>query len=106
MPILQENSSPHPKYIPIINTPPIIEDLTFTLKPKTIIGHLMKDIKSVSPLIRSTDLKDVYQRNFTFTITYRHKTKPLTDQEIAPIRKKIVQSLYKKHSAQLVGNLS
>ncbi len=106
MPILQEKSSPHPKYIPIINTPPIIEDLTFTLKPKTIIGHLMKDIEKVSPLIRSIDLKDVYQQNFTFTITYRHQSKPLSDKEIAPIRKKIVQSLYKNHSAQLVGNLN
>lgn len=105
MPILQEKSSPHPKYIPIINTPPIIEDLTFTLKSKTVIGHLMKDIEKVSPLIRSIDLKDVYQQNFTFTISYRHKSKPLSDKEVAPIRKKIVQSLYKNHSAQLVGNL-
>jgi phenylalanyl-tRNA synthetase beta chain len=95
----------HPTYIPINNTPPIIEDLTFTLEDKSLVGHIIRDIKKVDPIISKVTQKDVYQQNHTFTIEYRHPEKPLSDQDIAPIRKKVVNTLKTKHQATLVGEI-
>ncbi|MBI4035171.1 MAG: hypothetical protein HY381_02130, partial [Candidatus Chisholmbacteria bacterium] len=82
-------SSLYPHYQPLPTTAPIIEDVTVTLSPQTHLGPVITAIKSVSPLIESVTLKDRYQDNFTFTITYRHPKNQLTDQDIAPLRAKI-----------------
>ena len=102
---LSKNSSTHPRYIPIINTPPIIEDLTFTLKPKTHLGEIIDEIINTSKFVETVDLKEIYQNNYTFTLTYRDPNKSLTDKRIAPIRKKIVANLKKSFSAKLKGSL-
>lgn len=110
--ILQNLSSKHPKYLPINLHPPIIEDLTFSIPAQTYVGPIIGNIKAISKLIEKVTIKDTYQKssssatNVTFTITYRHSNRPLTDQEIAPIRKKIVADIEKKVSAQLIGHLS
>ncbi len=62
-------------------------------------------ILGVSPLIESINLKDIFKQNYTFTITYRSKDKTLTNEEIAPIRKRIVSILEKKN-IPLIGKLS
>ncbi len=98
-------ASLHPLYVPVIDHPPIIEDLTFTIPHKTPIGPIISASQSVSPLIESVNLKDIYEQNHTFTITYRHPDKSLTDQEVAPIRKLIVTTLEKTFSAKLVGKI-
>jgi phenylalanyl-tRNA synthetase beta chain len=95
----------HPRYIPVIATPPIIEDLTFTLPPKTYLGEVIETISKQSQLIESVDLTKTYQQNYTFQITYRNPKKSLTDKDILPLRKKIVSALKKSFSAALVGKL-
>lgn len=96
----------NPQYLPVTNLPPIIEDLTFSILEKTHLGPVIETIKNISSLIQSVELKDVYQgRNYTFTIVYRHPERSLTDKELMPIRKKIVSSLGKAYSANLVGSL-
>jgi phenylalanyl-tRNA synthetase beta chain len=108
---LQKMSNSHPKYIPAVITPPIVEDLTFTLKAKTYVGQVMEEISLVSKLIVEVKLKDKYKlktkegENYTFTVTYRDPRRPLTDKELAPIRKKIVTALNNSFSASLVGKL-
>ncbi|MBI4034894.1 MAG: phenylalanine--tRNA ligase subunit beta [Candidatus Chisholmbacteria bacterium] len=87
-------SSLYPHYQPLPTTAPIIEDVTITLSPQTYLGPVITAIKSVSPLIESVTLKDRYQDNFTFTITYRHPKNQLTDQDIAPLRAKITTKIH------------
>jgi len=95
----------HPRYIPVVTTPPIIEDLTFTLPTKTFLGEVIDTINKQSKLIELVELTKVYHLNHTFQITYRNPKKSLKDRNIAPIRKKIVSSLRASHSAKLVGKL-
>ncbi|MFC1653526.1 phenylalanine--tRNA ligase subunit beta [Patescibacteria group bacterium] len=102
---LQNNSRTHPKYIPVITTPPVVEDLTFTLKENTYLGQLIEEVYLTSKLVEQVVHKDTYNNNYTLTITYRHSERPLTDKEIAPIRKKIVNNLLKSFKASLVGTL-
>lgn len=102
---LISSTSTHPRYIPVIAHPPIIEDLTFTLPPKTHVGPVIVAIKQVSPLIATVTLKDIFEHNYTFTVSYRSPKKSLTDKAITPIRQTIVTTLTKSFSASLVGNL-
>lgn len=92
------------KFQPIPTTQAIIEDLTFTITNQSY-ADIEKAIKSVSPLIESVDLKDIYQHNYTFTLTYRHPEKTLSNQDVSPIRRSIVSTL-EKLNLKLVGSLS
>lgn len=117
-------------YYPIPTQPPIIEDLTFTLPAKTHLGPIIEEIDLTSKLIEKVEFTDRFSipeskrskaagvsreqnvptiqspaSNYTFRITYRHPRRSLTDQELAPIRKKIVANLKKSFSAKLVGKL-
>lgn len=103
---IRQASSSHPKYIPPKKQAPIIEDLTFTFPPKTVIGPVITTIGSLSRLIESVNLSSQYKQNYTFTIIYRHPNRPLKDKEILPIRKKTVSSLKKNYQAKLVGTLN
>jgi len=103
-PILKLASS-YPKYQPISSHPPIIEDLTFTLAPKTYLASVITAIQSSHKLITKVGLVKTYQQNFTFNLTYQSQDKPLTDKLIAPIRKKVVQTIKTRFKAKLVGKI-
>lgn len=112
---LQSVSHSHPKFIPTVTTPPIIEDLTFALPRRTYIGPVIETMKEINSLIEKVELKDVYQphsarptspaTHYTFTITYRHEKRPLKATELASVRKKIETVLKRDYQAHLVGNL-
>jgi len=95
----------HPLVKPIPKTMPIIEDLTFTLPPKTEIGPVLAAISEVSSLIQKVGLKDVYKQNYTLTISYQDAEVNLEAKTIEPIRKQIVATVKSKFAADLVGNL-
>ena len=95
----------HPTYQPLPKHPPIVEDLTFVLTGKTYIGEVIEEITNTSLLVESVGLKERYQQNFSFTITYRHPKRSLKDEDIAPVRKKITKHLKKHFNARLVGKL-
>jgi phenylalanyl-tRNA synthetase beta chain len=92
-------------YQPVPKHPPLVEDLTFVLADKTYVGELIEEITNLSRLIESVELKEVYQKNSTFTIIYRHPSRSLTDKDISPIRKKIKKHLYRLFKARLVGKI-
>lgn len=94
-----------PRYQPLANTSFVIEDLTFTLKPQTTLGPVMKTIKEQSPLIKTVTLTSEYQQNFTFRITYQDQEISLSSEDVKPARKKIISSLAKQFEAKLVGEL-
>ena len=95
----------HPAYEPIPRTSEIIEDLTFTFPEKTQIGQVVGYVPSLSPLIRTVTLKDVYGQNMTLTITYNDRERNLDVAEIEPIRRKIVEGIQHTWSGVLVGSI-
>jgi phenylalanyl-tRNA synthetase beta chain len=96
----------HPTYQPLPKTAAIMEDLTFTLLPQTQVGPVMESIKATSSLVTNVTLKDVYQSNYTFSITYLDPEQNLSSVDVAPVRKEIVAQLQKRHSAELIGALA
>lgn len=102
---LLKAASTHPRYIPVVTTPPIIEDYTFKLPAKTPVGHVIDDILATSKLIEKVSLKAIFKQNYTFTVSFRDPQKSLSDKAIAPIRQKIVVNLAKHFSAKLLGKL-
>lgn len=95
----------HPTYQPIPKTAPLIEDMTFTLLPKTKVGDVLKTVQSVSNLVKKVELKDQYKQNYTLTITYHDNDRNLSNEIIEPIRKEVSNTLREKLGAELVGSL-
>lgn len=95
----------HPAYQQLPTTAMIKEDLTFTLPPKTEVGAIIKTITKQSDYIYKIELKDIYKQNHSFTITYWDKTQNVSNEEVEPVRKKIVSEVEKMHEAKLVGEV-
>jgi len=101
--LLQQQSSLYPRSLPIYTHPPIIEDLTFTLKPQTYVNPVITTMLAVDPLVVSVSLKGIYHQNYTFTLHYRDPQKSLTDKDISPLRNRIILAVASTHQAELVG---
>lgn len=81
--------------------PPIIEDLSFALPPKTPAGEVLQSIKSASLIVRSVKLLDSYKDTRTFRLTYQSSKKTLNDKEIQKIREKIVNEVKREFGGKL-----
>lgn len=103
--ILTELAKKHPTYHPLLNTSPIIEDLTFSLPLDTQVGKVLEIIESSDPLVKEAALIDNYQQNYSFRITYQHPEENLSNELVTPIRQKIVQLVEKEIQAKLVGKV-
>ncbi len=95
----------HPKYQPIPKTAYMVEDMTFTLEPKTLVGDLMTTILKLSPMVTDVKLKNQYNENFSFTITYHDDAKNISAEDVEPIRKQVAQVLNSIYKAKLVGEV-
>ncbi len=95
----------YPEYQAPAKTSPIIEDLTFTLTPDTPVGRVIDQILATNELVRSVELKDIYQQNHTFTIKYQALENNLSTEDVAPIRETIVERVEDKFNAKLVGQV-
>jgi len=84
----------------------IIEDLTFTLKEKTAIGPIIEAIVKVNEYIKQVELKGVYKNNFTFTITYLNPKENISNEDVDPIRRKVVNLVENEFKGKLVGELT
>jgi phenylalanyl-tRNA synthetase beta chain len=93
----------HPSYQPIPKTAALLEDMTFTLPEQTLVGEVIKTIRQASELIYAVKLKDTYQQNFTFQVTYLDPSRNLSTQDIRPVREQLVRQLAKDYQAELVG---
>ncbi|MBU3956884.1 hypothetical protein KKI19_01185, partial [Patescibacteria group bacterium] len=98
---LAKRASKAKKYTPIPKYPAIVEDLTFVVPPKTLVGEMFEEIEKASQLIKLTELIDSYKNTRTFRITYQSPKKTLTDKEVEKIRGKIVHKLKTKFEAKL-----
>jgi phenylalanyl-tRNA synthetase beta chain len=95
----------HPTYQPLPKTSEVIEDLTFTLPEKVAVGGVLVEVEKVSTLIRSVKLHDIYQQNFTFTLTYHNPQQNLQAEDVAPVRKQVIDVVEKNYGGQLVGKV-
>jgi phenylalanyl-tRNA synthetase beta chain len=81
---------------PIPKYPPIIEDLTFTMLRETSIDTLIEYLRKQHSLIQSIILVNSYLNNRTFRITYQDPNKTLTDDDVKPIREKLITTAEKE----------
>lgn len=95
----------HPEYQPIPKTAYIIEDMTFTLEPKTLVGDLMTSIIKLSDMITDVKLKNQYNQNYSFTIQYHDDSKNISAEDVEPIRKQVARVLDSIYKAKLVGEV-
>ena len=76
-----------PKY------PPQIEDITIEIPEGKLVGDVIQSAKLASKLVQSIELVDIYERKFTFRISYLHPDKTLSDKEVEREREKIIKTL-------------
>lgn len=103
--ILAAVAKKHPQYQPLPKTAFIIEDLTFSFNDKTALGAMIQDIKRLNNKIYKTELKDIYQNRYTFTIHYHDANNNLTKDKVEPIRKNVVELIETKYCGKLIGQL-
>jgi phenylalanyl-tRNA synthetase beta chain len=88
-------------YIPIPKYPPIIEDLAFIVPEKFEVGPIIVAFKKAHTLIFDVSLLDLHENTRTFHITYQDSEKNLTDEDILPIRKKLITLAKEKYAIEL-----
>jgi len=95
----------HPSYQAIPKTAAINEDLTFTLEKKTKVGKLISLIKQTNSLINKVELTKTYKQNHTFNIEYLDSKKNISNDNVEPIRREVVNKVEKEFNAKLVGSI-
>jgi phenylalanyl-tRNA synthetase beta chain len=90
-------------YTPPSKYPPIVEDLAIIASQNVLTGDIIETIAKVHPLITAVSLLDKYQDTRTFHIVYQSNEKNLTNEDITPIREKILKTLNDKFQARLKG---
>lgn len=80
-------------YIPVPKYPPQIEDITIEIPEGKPVGEVIQSIKQASKMVHSIELVDIYERKFTFRISYLHPNKTLSDKEVEEERNKITNAL-------------
>lgn len=88
-------------YTPLSKFPPIIEDMSLTLAPRTPVGNILQAIRVFDPLISEVNLIDSYHDTITIRIIYLHPDKNLTTDDISTIRNRITVQLTKTHNATI-----
>lgn len=89
--VLTARANPTKKYVPIPKYPAGYEDLAFIVMPETEVGSMISAFKKIDPLIADVTLLDSYQNVRTFHVTYQSKSKNLTNEDVQPIREKLVK---------------
>lgn len=95
----------YPLYKPEGKYTPIVEDLTFTLPETTYVQRVLETVKNAHEHIAAVNLKDIYKRNVTFSVSYQSEHKQLEASDASAIRKTVVKTVEKEHRASLVGAL-
>jgi phenylalanyl-tRNA synthetase beta subunit len=79
----------------------MVEDIAVIAPNNVQTGDVIEAIAKQSPLINRVTLLDKYQETRTFHIVYQSTTKNLTNEDIKPIREKILRTLKEKFHAKL-----
>jgi phenylalanyl-tRNA synthetase beta chain len=89
------------KYTPIPSYPPIKEDITFILSQTVGIGELIDVIKKTSKLIAGVDFVDQFKSSATFSVIYQDPAKNLSQEDILPARKAILEAVKKEFGVEI-----
>jgi phenylalanyl-tRNA synthetase beta chain len=100
---ITEIASNFKSFEPIPEYPPIIEDISMILPPKTLFADVVAEIKKQSQLVKNIEIVDRYPEkgSVTLRLIYQHASRTLTDAEVAAIRQKIINALEKTLKAQV-----
>lgn len=82
--------------------PPVIEDIRLEISDTVTYENIVNLIKKQNKLIASVELLDAYKNKKTFRIYYQDPEKNLTNEEVKPIREKIIKSLEKELNVKVV----
>ncbi|QQG41364.1 MAG: phenylalanine--tRNA ligase subunit beta [Candidatus Woesebacteria bacterium] len=89
------------KFQEIPKYPAQIEDITFTLPDKTLIGDVINEIYKVQSTIYKVELKDTYNDACTFRVEYLDPNKTLTNADVEITRKEIIASVKNKFGGNI-----
>ncbi len=92
------------KYITVPKHPPSVEDLAFIVPGGFAIGPLMTALKHADPKVCAVELLDIHDSTRTLHITYLDPAKTLTSDDIAGIRRKLLDVAKKKFHIDLKTN--
>jgi phenylalanyl-tRNA synthetase beta chain len=70
--------------------PPMVEDISLTVPTGFHMGPIIHAMQSEDQLIQSVVLLDIYNDKRMLRITYADPARTLTNEDIAPIRKKLI----------------
>jgi len=95
----------YPYYQPAIKTSKLVEDMTFTLPENTAVGKVIRALADVHDWITHVELKDYYQQNYTFTLSYQDPSQNLSKEDLQPVRGQIEKMVKDKFAGELVGEV-
>lgn len=98
---LVANHNSHVSYIPIPKYPSIVEDLSFTVPLGFKAGVCIETLKRMDKRITSLMLYDIYKDTRTIRIIYTDEGKNLTNDDIKPIREKLIRKAQEYFNAIL-----
>lgn len=99
--VLLKYATLHKTYVPLAKYPAITEDISIILDGVVKTGDIIEDIQKQSKLVTDVSLVDTYEQTRTFHIIYQDKNKNLTTEEVAEIRKKMIDSIEKKFKGKV-----
>jgi phenylalanyl-tRNA synthetase beta subunit len=76
--------------------------LSLVVSPDTNTERIISTISSIDSLISEVRLLDAYENKQTFRITYQDASRNLSNEEIKPIREKIIAILESELRISLV----
>lgn len=89
------------RYTPIPMYPPLYEDFALKIPKMTKLGHVIDAMKHSNPLITKAEPFDSYDEYITLRITYQDPSKNLSQNDIVPVRKSVLEMLRRKFSISL-----
>lgn len=95
----------YPQYQKLIKTAAIIEELTFTLPKGVAVGELMQTLQKVDKRIKKVELLDVYGQNYSFSFIFQDPLVNISNEEVEPIRQRIVKVGQDEFKINLVGKI-
>jgi phenylalanyl-tRNA synthetase beta chain len=84
------------KYQPIPRYPNVVRDFSFVIEPGISVGSLMNRIKTVSPLVVSVGVFDLFKREKTsvaFRVTFQSLEDTLRDETVDELQEIIIREL-------------
>lgn len=96
-----KDARPGKRYVPIPKYPPVVEDLSFIVPERFAVGPFISALKAAHPLVSEVGLLDVHGNSRTFHITYQDPNRNLRDEEVMPVRKKLIDLAAHKFGVSL-----